>query len=1155
MIRKKGLQLMLLAILLPITLQAQGLKNVLTSHKDGFLSEAQKVPLTSELKKLQDKFGTQIFYMSDDVEDKFISKGSKTTVYKAGFESSLKDLLEPHEMVFRKIAKNAYVVMEKKQQSKKVNIETVSGTVTDASSGETLPGVNVLVKGTTMGASTNSEGEYELNVTSLQDTLVFSFIGYQSREVPINGRTQINIELQAQAITGEELVVVGYGTQEAENLTGSISSVDAEEGGLQSVSAGNLSNTLAGRAAGVQISKTSGLAGASSDIRIRGSFNEPLYVINGIIRDKAAFDALDADEVESVNFLKDASSTAIYGSSGGNGVVLVTTKSGSPQELALEYRGSYSHSNAIISESQRYTAIEELHFYNDVASYRGQPNPYGPEVFDYFQNINGGEGYQVNDLIWQDPVTQDHSISGSGGSENVQYFLSLGYHSNNGSYKNLDFDRYNFRSDVTANISDYFKVNLNLSGNQRKYHRWYWPYDGAEDFNVPDFYRATFNTTKLYPYYVDEQGNPTNDPNDIPVKTGGGYHRPELVLNNSGYRDIDYKTINGIISFDLDLSQIVDGLETSVRGSYTTDERNMKSFVLHNEWYIFQSASSTNQFKPAPPDFSQKGSHNLSNTYENVQEDVNLGDSYQINWSLDYKKTFGKHDISAMAVYEQSKYNNKFLAGQAGNLLSPTIDQIYNASSDAERRSFDGNEDESARAAWIGRANYVFDNKYIAEFSFRYDGNYRFAPGERWGFFPSGSLGWRLSEENFMQGISWLSNLKLRGSYGTTGSDSGIGPWQWKNSYYKTGGYVFGNSITNGLAPGGVPNPNITWSTITSWDVGLDFGILDDRLTGSVTVWDRTESDILAGRLGSTPTTFGSSLPPVNYAKRSWKGYELDLRWNDMALGEVSYNLYANMGYAIDQWEVYDEPESFTDGTYKNNWRSRIGKPANRVYGYISKGIIRTQEQLDALPEGFTQFGREPVLGALLFKDIRGSNFSEGADGKIDSNDATYLSDDGRPRITFGFGLNADWKGFSVNAHFQGVGDYDRMVRTINGEGVFQVGRPYFGIWTQGNYWTPDNRNAQYPRATGSWMQPEFGGGPSTFWVKNGSYVSLESLKLAYSLPQSLIHKLGIRGVQIYGNGTNLFTISGFDIHHPEQTTMDSYPVMRTFTGGVNIKF
>lgn len=1027
----------------------------------------------------------------------------------------------------------------------------VTGLITD-SSGEPLPGVTVVVKGTTIGITTDIDGNYSLKVPSASSTLVFSFVGMISQEVVVGSQRTINLTMRADAIGLEEVVAIGYGTQKKVNLTGAVTSVKTDE--LQNIPMANLSNGMAGRAPGVQVINNSGLAGASSSISIRGSINEPLFVIDGVTSDKSAFDALDPNEVESINFLKDAASAAVYGAKAGNGVVIITTKAGTKQKPKFNYKSSFSTSRTT-KPVQSYTSTQELEYVNRMMETRGQPMPYGPDIFNYFED----KSYDINDLIWQDPSVQQHNVSINGGSDKVVYYMALGYHTEEGSYHNTNYNRYNFRSNVTAHITDRFKVNLNLSGNQRNYDRWYWPYDGAEDFKVGDWYRATFNWTRLYPFYTDADGNPTNDPNDYPVRPAGGYHPPEIMLHG-GYRQSKHRTLNGILRFDLDLSEYVKGLSTSVQANLNAYDRNMKSYVVHNTWYVFQSGSSDNKFVPGPIDFTKTAAHGLSAKYPNIKEDVGLTSSYQFNWFVNYEREFGDHSVSAVAVYEQAEDNGKWLYGQAENLLSTNIDQIFNASGEPERRYFTGGESESASASYIGRVNYSFASKYIAEFSFRYDGNYRFAPEDRWGFFPSFSAGWRLSEENFMKDMDWLTNLKLRGSYGTTGSlenihGNSIAPWQWTNYYDKTSGFIFGTSYQDGLEPGTMPNPNITWSTVSNWNLGLEYGLFDNKLTGEFDIWGKNISDILGPRQGSTPTTLGANLPWENYAERKWNGFEISATYKNK-IGELAYEVYANMGYAIDEWVVYDEPVSYTDGTYKDNWRSRIGKPNARVYGLISEGIIRTQEQLDAIPDGYKVYGRDPQIGTILFRDIRGDNYSEGPDGKIDNNDMTYLSDNGAPRINYGFGTNLNWKGISVNAHFQGVGAYDRPVATRNsgGGGVFQVDRPYFELWAD-NYWTPENPDAKYPRIGGNWMQPEFGGGPSSFWLRNGAYVRLKNLNIGYTLPNSWFERIGLSDIQLFVNGTNLFVISEFKEHDPEQATLDSYPLMKTFTGGVSINF
>ena len=616
---------------------------------DSPLKQRQKEQksLIHVLEEVGKKYGVNFFFNEENLKAKVVHDA---TISGEDLDKLLQHVLPPLGLKSTKLDASNYLIEQQQPRKKvsKVQRSTVSatgfhsmlasagrvvvgkqeipvmGNVTSQQDNEALPGANVLVKGTTTGTVTDVDGNYSLQAPE-DGTLVFSSVGFLSQEVAVNNQSVINVTLQEDVSQLEEIVVVGYGEQKKVSLTGSIASVKTED--INNIPAANLSNTLAGRAPGVQVVGSSGLSGASSNIRIRGSFGDPLYVINGILTDKAAFDALDANEVESINFLKDAATASIYGSTAGNGVVLVRTKSGVVQKPTFEYKGSYSQSRPT-QPIQDFTATEEIRYVNNMAVTAGQPEPYGQEVLGYFSD----KTYNINDLIWQNPTVQQHNVSVRGGSEDITYYFMLGYHTEEGSYKNLAYDRYNFRSDITANISEYFKVHVNLSGNQRNYNRWYWPYDGAEDFGVSDFFRATFNWTRLYPFYVDAQGTPTNNPKDIPVKPAGGWHPPQLMLNEDGYRDTKYRNLDGIIRFDLDLSNYVDGLSTSVQGHLGAYDRNMKSFVVHNKYYIFQPGSATNIFLPGPVDLTQTGSHNLSAGYENVQEDITLFNSYQLNW-------------------------------------------------------------------------------------------------------------------------------------------------------------------------------------------------------------------------------------------------------------------------------------------------------------------------------------------------------------------------------------------------------------------------------------------------------------------------------------------------------------------------------------------
>lgn len=1085
---------------------------------------------------------------------KLINVDRKVTVkaHAKSIESVLNAMFANTDVQYKVSDKQIILSLKKTGNTEIQQDKKLTGIVKDVK-GEPVIGASIVIKGTTIGTVSDIDGNFTIDAPE-GATLQISYIGYNSTEVKTTGKTTLAIQLEENTKALDEVVVIGYGTQKKVNLTGSIASVNTKE--IENIPTSNLSNTLAGRAPGVTIVNNSGFAGASSSIRVRGSFGEPLYVINNIIRDKTAFDALDPNEVETINILKDAASASIYGSKAGNGVVLVTTKKGSIQKPMFQYKGSYTAASTT-RPMQDFSATDELRFLNSAAAYQnsiqatptpGFKAPYGQEYFDYFQD----KSYNINDLIWQNPWNQEHNVSVNGGNDKIIYYMMLGYHGEEGSYQNTDYNRFNFRSDITANISKAFKVNFNVSGNERDYNRFYWPYDwDAESMTLSDFYRTTFNQSRLRPWYVDEKGNPSEQRTAYPVAMGGS-HFGELV-NGDSYEKTKARNIEAILRFDLDLSKYVDGLSTAVIGQYNFGNKNRKRFATHNKSYVFQSGSIDNIFIPGPVNPDKVNMHNLGNTYENIQENVWMDQSYQFNWMLNYVKSFGKHQLNGMLAYEISASEGKYLTGLAENLLTSSIDQIFVTSNDITRRNFNGNESENARLSWVGRFNYNYDDRYIAEFSFREDGNAKFGPNHRWGFFPSVSLGWRLSNESFMH-ADWLSNLKIRGSYGTTGddgdtsaSDGVLAAFGWRNKFNSAGGYMFGDSYYQGIAIGAVPNPYLTWATLKVYDAGVDYGFLNNSLVGEIDFFHKKKTDILQQRVASLPDTYGRSKAAENYAEQTWTGFEVSMRYNNR-IQAVDYTVHANLGYVKDEWTQYDEAENLPE------WKSRIGHPNGYIKGYVADDIIRTQAQLDALPDGFTQFGKKPRLGQILYKDIRSANEVAGPDGKVDSNDWDYLSRKADPRINYGFGFNLKWKGFSIDALFQGVGAYDRIIKTNNGDGVFQVdNRPYFGIWA-GDVWTPENPDAKYPAATGEWSE-DYGAAGSSFWLRNGAYLRLKNLNIAYTLPQQWYKKWGLNQVQIFGNGTNLFSISGMDEYDPEQEKMDSYPIMRTFTVGLNINF
>ena len=1053
--------------------------------------------------------------------------------------------------------KNLSVVNQ--QQSQK----TVKGTVVDAANIPVI-GANVFVKGTTHGTITDMDGNFTLTNVAENSTLVISYIGFLEKNVEVGNKTSFDIVLLEDSKKLEEVVIVGYGTQKKVNLTGSITAVNASE--LSGISTSNLSNTLAGRAPGVNITGNSGLMGASSNIRIRGGFGEPLFVIDGIVRDKDAFDALEVNEIDQLSFLKDAATASIYGSQAGNGVVLVTTKGGTQQKPMFNYQGSYTFMTPTQELfSDMFTATDELIYQNRVAQYQGLATPNGEKEFEYFKDKN----YNVNDYIWQTPWNQKHSVSVSGGNEKVTYYALGSYIGEEGSYKNLENDKFNLRSNVTAKITDQIKMNFNLAANQQNQQRFYWPFSDDDEQTIGDLYRCTFNWPKTYPFYLNADGSPANNVTDYPVQTPMGSWQAWNVVDQvvgDRYIKTRKREVNAILSFDIDLGKFIPGLTTKLVGNYIGNDYMRKKYLTYQHNYVWAAANSDqNRFIPAAPDPNKMNTFTFSQNQEFLSYNVHSLWSEQLNWFLNYNHSFGKHDVSGTLVWEQQANGGEKVYAKGESPLT-NYDQMFVYSTDAERRWGDAWEVTNGRLSWIGRFNYTYDQKYIAEFSFRYDGNTLFPKEKRWGFFPSFSGAWRISNESFMENTSnWLDNLKIRASYGTTGNDLNvnndpIAPFSYMNVYQSGYSYIWGDNLNLGIEPGATPNPYLTWATSATYNVGFDFGVLNNRLSGSFDAFYKTEKDILGSRIVTIPDTYGQSLAPENYAERSWRGVEFNAMWRDKAFGgQLDYSIYGNVGFSKDQWDVLDQTALYSPGGNLEEF-SAIGKPLNRLSGLKTLGIVRTQEQLDELlAKGFKQYGRDPYLGGLYFEDVRGDGYSPGPDGKIDGNDVQLLSDNAAPRINYGFGTNLSWKGFTMDIHFQGVGLYDRMISNL-GEGmggIRQYGgtvRPYYPIWTD-DVWTPENPNAKYPRVIGkSWY--ESGTGAQSFWIRNGAYLRLKNLNVGYNLPKSWISFLNLESAQLFVNGTNLFVLSAMtEFHDPEQDCYDSYPLMKSFTFGVDIKF
>ena len=1060
----------------------------------------------------------------------------------------------------------------------KFSARPITGTIVDGK-GEALPGVSIQVKNTSKGTVSNAQGQFTIQAER-GDVLVFSSIGFTAKEVTIGDENNLAVALDDAESKLDEVVVIAYGSESRETQTSAVSSIKASS--INRIPTAQLSASLAGRLPGAQIVQSSGFVGSNASITVRGARTAALYVIDNVVADKSQFDVLDPNEVESISVLKDAAAAAIYGARASGGVVVIKTRSGKAGKIMVNYNGIFS-TNRTIYPLQDWTPVQEITFRNQVALYRNRasasPNPnfqvpFNQAALDYASTI---ESQNVNEILWRNPNSQQHSVNVSGGNADVLYFFSANYGGNTGSYDKTKFDKYTLRAKVDAKVSKNLTIGTNISFNRRYTSRFFWPYDNdnGEGFTVADFYRPTFNLSRLYPYYSKPNGTPTtaDDPAALPTIQPGWGFNPAEIINSANYRRITYNTFNGIVTADLAIPQ-VEGLSIKFLGDYRQDVYFKKDFIGEfNTSYRVQTVGSSGidllRLAPIKYDANSTVVNNYGRSFTGITEDMYIDERYQTNLFVNYDRRFGEHTISSFIGVEQYQFNRKLVSGNANELLTSSLDQIGATNPSTDRRYFSGAELAQARLSFFGRAKYDYKTKYIGEVSFRNDGSYIFQQGRQFGFFPSVSGAWLISKEDFFR-VKPVSSLKIRASYGTTGYDgidgitTNIAPFQFQNNYNPATGYVFANSTLSGLAPQNVvPNPNITWSINKTFNGGLDMGFLNNALTLSFDYFTTRRSRLLVSTADAIPGTFGAGLPATNVGEQQAYGFELAVNYANRK-GAFDYSIGFNMGFANDKYIAWPQVANLPD------FQNLIGTPTSGVViGYISKGIVRSQAEIEALPTGYTQFANKIQLGNVLIEDMAGDGFRPGPDGKVDANDRTIISRNGVPRINFGLPIDLAWKNLSLNVFFQGVGPYDKFVSTINspitnqdgtptasvngGGGVFQLAdRPYFQLWTDA--YSPDtNPNGKYPAANGSFSDPGLTGTGTTFWKRNGAYVRLKNVNIAYALPKPILDRIGIRNLQVSLNMTNLLTLSAFKEHDPEQASLDSYPIFRTFSLGLNL--
>ncbi|MCC9168695.1 SusC/RagA family TonB-linked outer membrane protein [Pontibacter harenae] len=996
----------------------------------------------------------------------------------------------------------------------------VTGKVTDET-GVGLPGVTVLLKGTNTAAPTDIDGNFSLNVPSLDGTLVFSFLGYQQQEVPLNGRASVDVNLKTDAKALDEVVVVGYGTQKKATVTGSISEVDGEA--LNRSPQPNVSNALSGRVSGVIINNRGGEPGYDgAEIRVRGlattGNNEVLIVVDGVPGQIGGLDRLDPNDIESITVLKDASA-AVYGNRAANGVILVTTKRGTTGKPTISYSFNQGFSSPTrlpeFADAATYaTILNEIDYYNNPAG--GLNQRYTEQELELFRNGSDPINYPNTNWLTEvlNPVAPQNrqSLSVNGGTENIRYYASLGTVYQDGLYKNgaTEYKQYNFRTNLDAYITDDFSVGLSISGRQ-------------ENRQYPQFGAGGifWNTYRAYPFI------PARYPNGMPsAGVEGGINPVMIVTDAAGLNKNQRLIFNGILRAKYELP-FLEGL--SVDGFYSVDKGQnfSKSFTKP---YLVYSYEGNDTYRPVTV-----GEPNAS--LFQAQENTTLITS---NIKLNFTRQFGDHGISAFVGYEQSENNLEHFEAGRRNFPTPLTPELSQGGTGENDRSNAGWSWVFTRRSYLGRATYNFKEKYLAELQLRADGSANFPRNSRWGYFPGVSVGWRISEELwFRNSVPFFSDLKLRASYGALGNDN-VGSNQFINNYAFDNRSVIGGVVHPGINLIKLANPNITWEVAQKTDIGLN-GVLFKDLSFEFIYFRQKRKDILASRNASVPNVtgivnpYGSDplVPSENIGRVDNNGIEATLGYNKSA-GDFKYNISGNITYATNEIVFIDEASEILD------YQRQTGRPMNTYLRYRAIGIFRTQDDLDNYPHP-----PGAKLGDLIYEDYN-------RDGEITADDMVRTELGNIPEIVYGVNLGAEYKNFDLSVLFQGQGKVRQYVLPDVG-----ISGNYFSTWAD-NRWSPTNPDGSYPRVdtrTGSSVS----GGlfPSDFWLYNTAFLRLKNIELGYNLPTQLLSKIKIGNVRVYANAFNLLTFSKVKDFDPETSSGNAqfYPQQRIVNLGVNVRF
>jgi TonB-linked SusC/RagA family outer membrane protein len=1116
----------------------------------------------------------------------------------------------------------------------------VNGTISDVT-GELIIGAAISEKGNERnGTITDLDGNFSLQ-TAPDAILVISYIGYARQEVPVGNGKNLAIVLQEDMQVLEEVVVVGYGTQKKASLTGSVTTLNVSD--IREVPTGNLSNALAGRLAGVTVtSGGGGRPGNSSEIviRSRGTWNSvsPLYVIDGVARDKQAFDMLSANDIENFSILKDAAAASVYGARASNGVVLVTTRKGKEGKPTISYSGSvgagefaYEPARETVAQRIRLANIGQLEYRNSLIGTAVDENGYHPAYTSIYTNgtdasagyINtSGDGRVFSDEayayymdpshhydrlkeVYRTPVTSNHSLNISGGSESTKYYVGANYYNETGIFRSTDYEKYSVRSNVDFKINRHLSASLSLNMDNSLDRRPTTTSNANDtDNRLANVFRFLQRSTPLAPGIVDGKYASDGLGGSSAGESYAAVANGDAGLDNTRFWNAEY---TATIQWDLPW---VKGLSAKALYNRYTRHKLRKVQATPYQTYLLVNDPAVTGDPQAMIYLPQVDETSVQTRGSNFLEQNNyMNGTYQLNGIISYSNTFGLlHEVGATLVYEQTEGYDEYSTSRREDFEIFSRPFLNFGSNDRDKWKADGGGSETGRISYVGRFTYAFAGKYLADFSFRQDLSSNFDPGHRRGFFPSGSLAWRLSEEDFLkERFEFLNNLKLRGSIGLTGNDNVVDvngdsdPFQWfDRANINAGGFYYGGeNATKGVQLSSIANPRITWEKSLNYNVGIDFRIFN-MFTLDANYFYRKTYDIIGSQTANIPDTFGGVLSVSNYGKVNSFGCEVEVGFDKRLTPDLDVWAKGTFGWADNKLIEYAEPE----GT--KPWLSKLGKNWDRLTGPLTDGIVHQMfkigeqnEKGEDLYRVVTSTGNTYIIpynyyrnasdryvnsggsnslrpGWIFYRDLRGQDADgnpTAPDGYAEDNsdfDRDWTVDHLYPPYNYSLLLGGKWKGLSLDVFLQGTAGNQKGAMVHNGAVTYWNGTTW-GYWADDSYSVVDNPAGQYPMLVNG---PGGGTGTNHFWVRDASFVRLKSMTLSYDLPKNILSKIGVEQTRIYVTGYNLALLwSNMKFHDPElgeggfnkpgntddandaSSGVSTYPLMRTVTVGLNLSF